>query len=220
MDGIDQRAVLLSAFLRAIEGLPPHIRDAWSRNSDVLLEQLTDALDPLRYGRRVIPIRSSGDRSAPNYLGLYEYDPLGGKLFTSGKFSLINEIMIGIISPRLFLSGVKVTQELVRETAARWGWIAPPVETGQLIAENLSPHTLELLGLQSVLVMHDPVVQSDGFAEKPMLLWLRRARLSDSSEEEVDMPDKSCADAYPLYLPRNDLLPDHAAFLFVVPLGV
>jgi hypothetical protein len=220
MESTNQMAVLLSEFLRAIEGLPPHIKDAWVRNPVELYDSLTDTLDPLKCGRRMIPMRSSGERSAPNHLGLYEHDPLGGEIYTVGRFSLINQITIGIISPRLFLSEVRVTQELVRGVAARWGWIAPPVETGQLIAENLSPQILELLGLQSVLVMHDPVVQSDGFTETPMLLWLRRACPSDGSEAEADMPDESCADAYPLYQSGNTHLPDYAAFLFVVPDGV
>lgn len=53
----------------------------------------------------------------------------------------------------------------IREEAARRGYLTPPAEVAPLLREKLSDEEIERMGLWWLVVMHDPIKDSDGYPD-------------------------------------------------------
>ena len=123
---------------------------------------------------------------------------------------------VGIFDSRgLSHRGFKTTEADVRALAKELGWVAPSVEIGILLSMVLGPLQLELLGLQSVVVMHEPVVFSSSDSETVhALLQLERARVNEGLD--FDAPDQSSLTAWWFRKP-NQIFGSKIGFAFLIP---
>ena len=76
------------------------------------------------------------------------------------------------------LSNDERTMQNIRAEARRRGWLTPPAESALLLYEAISKEDIDQLGLLRLIVMHEPIIGSDGDARLLVLgcvgdvLWL------------------------------------------------
>ncbi len=77
---------------------------------------------------------------------------------------------LGLIKGEEFSDAERSTKNICAE-AARRGWLTPPAEVAPLLRETVSDEEIKHLGLWWLVVMHEPIIDSDGGAR---LLGLHR----------------------------------------------
>ena len=76
----------------------------------------------------------------------------------------------------------KRTTENVRQKAKEWGYQTPPAELAPILRENISDTLIADMGLWSLIIMHDPFVDS---IDRPRLFELNRADKETLSENII-----------------------------------
>lgn len=114
--------------------------------------------------------------TSPNISGTQWITRLENKGFTVGSYA---KVLLNTIIPTkntyeyviLKMDKDSYTTQEVRDEAKKRGYITPPAELAPLLREKISDEEIEQLGLWWLIVMHEPITDSDG---GPYLLSCRR----------------------------------------------
>ncbi len=218
----EQQAALLASFLTVTDRLPAEIVAALASHPELLTNRLQQVMDPLGSGGYTVVqvIRLDGPEPLGHYLAdLYDGpDQYGAPIVaTADMQDMTNQqYEVGIFDSRgLCHHGLTTTEAGARALAAKLGWVTPSVEIGILLSMVLGPLQLELLGLQSVVVMHEPIVCSSGDGDMVRaLLQLKRARVNEGLD--LYAPDHSSLTAWWLRKP-DQAFRSKIGFAFLIP---
>lgn len=233
MNGSDL-ANILACLIAVIEKTSSAGISAWARYPKDLALCFRSVLDPLHpdglgmeifIDQRQLCDLMDSVSGMPDKIGHYESDEYFRPLFEVANMqqTVDRQYRLRIIDERSLPKGQPITEAVMRAQAARFGWMTPPIEVGILLAMALSPEILERLGLQGVVVMHEPIVCPDGEDERRGILWLERRRIDDDPDErDVDAPDLSLITAWWLTerpSSSHSEFPDDTGFVFLTPLN-
>ena len=102
----------------------------------------------------------------------YNVGDYGKQLLRSDKFVPTNgkTYKLVVMKGDEFEDNDRITSK-IRDEAKKRGYLTPPVEVAPLLREMVSDEDLEAMGLYALIVMHEPITDSDG---RPDVLGINR----------------------------------------------
>lgn len=177
-----QTAKLISVVAENMPELPDEVMQGWIENPKAVRKILSAFAPPESTERQVPPsalLPSLTSRDLTGGQAASELESEGFRVSDCAKDVMSKPAFTsttGVTYQPVLIKGeefsdAKRTTKNIRAEAARRGYLTPPAELAPLLRKNFSDDQIEALGLVWLVVMHEPITDSDG---RPNLLGALR----------------------------------------------